>query len=137
VTGDADLAFYAIDSAGRSRNLDEGARVSLADRLVFVYGNPAGAHRQLTVLGWDGGAVHWYSPGKEGGTSDSLESGPGAIGRRLPFEVRLAGDHRAGRLAIVAGFDVDPADLASRLRTGKALDPRVRTVDVEIVAGAQ
>ncbi len=127
-----EVTFLATDTNGARRDVRERGTVFLDERLGFKYGNPAGRHRTLTVLGWDGERIHWYYPEAEGGAPFQVESGAMAV--RLPFDIALRPDHRPGRLTVVGAFDVDPAALAAELRSGET--PRgASAVSVEIEEG--
>jgi len=118
----AAVALLATGPDGGTRNLRGEPTVSRSERLGFRYGNPAGAHATLTILGWDGEQVHWYYPERPGGAAVRLDKGPDARGVRLPFDIALHDEHRPGALTVVAGFDLDPETLAGWLRDGRALD---------------
>ncbi|MEZ4467574.1 MAG: hypothetical protein R3F43_24805 [bacterium] len=113
----ADVALLATDADGRRRDVADGAHLRPTDRLGVVYGNPAGAHRTLVILGRGADRTHWYYPEGPGQPAQPITSGQAARGVRLPFDVQLD-DHPPGPLRIVAAFDADPAAVAAALAAG-------------------
>lgn len=129
------VALVAVDAAGVRRDLASGARATLSDQLGFRYGNTSGARRTLSILGWNGGHVHWYYPESAAGAPIALESGQAARAVRLPFDIALAERHVAGPLTVVAGFDLDPRSIARALESGedpRALGPNVEVIELEL-----
>jgi hypothetical protein len=104
------------------RVAEDGHTVTLGARLGFRYGNVTGAAKTITVLAYDGARVHWFYPEKTGDPAQELKSGKDAVNVRLPYDIVLDAEHRAGALTIAAGFDVDPVALASRLKSGRVDD---------------
>lgn len=130
----AEVALLVTDAAGHRRDLTAGARVAPTDRLGVVYGNLAGAHRTLVVLGLAGGQVQWYHPERAGLPGVALLAGPDARARRLPVDVGLE-DHPPGPLRIVAAFDAAPDAVAAALQAGDPIPgARVQTWDVTVEA---
>lgn len=97
----------------------DGHRVDLGGRIGFRYGNVSGRAKTITVLGWDGRRLHWYYPEKAGAAAHSIEGGASAVNRRLPDDILLDGEHRAGPLTVAVGFDVVPDELARQLEQSK------------------
>jgi hypothetical protein len=128
----ADLTVVAVDSTSRTRELMDGDRVGVNERVGFRYGNPAGRFSTLTVLGWDGERVHWYYPEKAGGAPARIAAGEKALSIRLPFDVKLD-DHRPGPLWVVSAFDEDPDALARRVRREGPPEASERTGLVKLV----
>ncbi|MEQ9500203.1 MAG: hypothetical protein RIT81_25235 [Deltaproteobacteria bacterium] len=112
--GVASVALIATSTAGARRDLREGDEIRRGERLGFRYGNP-GDHRTLTVLGWDGYKVRWFYPERASGAAAEIE--PGALNRRLPFDVVIDEDFQEGPLEIRAAFDADPDAMAERMRS--------------------
>ncbi len=112
--GVASVALIATSTAGARRDLREGDTIRRGERLGFRYGNP-GDHRTLTVLGWDKDEVHWFYPERASGAPAEIE--PGALNRRLPFDV-VIDEELDGWLEVIAAFDADPDAMAERLRSG-------------------
>ncbi|MEQ9498056.1 MAG: hypothetical protein RIT81_14390 [Deltaproteobacteria bacterium] len=106
------------------RVTDDGQSVALGARLGFRYGNVAGAAKTITVLAYDGARLHWFYPEKAGEPAQALETGEDAVNVRLPYDIVLDDEHRAGELTIAIGFDVEPVELASRLKAGEIGDTR-------------
>jgi hypothetical protein len=131
----AELTMIATSSTGARRDVRSGDKLLLTDRIGFKYGNPDGAFRTISVLGFDGQTIHWYYPERAGGAAQPIERTT-AIGTRLPFDVELAGDHRPGRLKIVAGFDADPNALALMLQRGES-PKNAQVIDVEVLGGVK
>ena len=115
----AAFVLRATTPDGLTTELSDGDHVPLNARLGFVYGNAKGTAKTLTVLGWDGTTVHWYYPEKPGQPAPPIQAGPESRGTRLPFDVQLSPDHRAGPLTVVAAFDTDPQQLAAELRADR------------------
>ncbi len=130
VVSTAEVTYLATDTQGNRRDLRPGDTIQIGERLGFKYGDPDGTHRTLTVLAWDNQDVHWFypdGPGKPAFTlSDDL-----AVGVRMPFDIELDGDFKAGELTIVAVFDLEPGAAASALRTG-ALE-EANTIRIKVV----
>jgi len=113
----ASVAFLVTTAKGREV-LGDGAEVPLSAQLGFRYGNPDGDVDTLTILGYDGEQVFWYYPEAPGKPAFGVKRGPEAINARLPFDIRLAERHRAGKLQLFAAFDVEPEALAQRIEAG-------------------
>ena len=129
---EASVSFLRSDATGRAV-LDPGAEVPLSAQLGFRYGNPAGEARTLTVLGFDGDKIYWYYPETADGAPVELAQGPGAVSKRLPFDIRLEERHRPGPLDLYAAFDVEPAALAAAIRSGSPPEGTVH-LNVQLVA---
>ena len=123
-----EVIVLAHDAAGTRRTLSAGASVRPTDRLGFVYGNPAGVHRTLTVLGWDGARVHWYYPERLGDPPVAVRPERSV---RLPFDVGLE-DHSPGPLTVVAVFDTDPQALARDL-AASGPPPHAHVLVLEVI----
>lgn len=125
------------DDPGSRRVLVEGDEVPIGARLGFRYGNPTGEAKTITILGWDRRRVHWYYPETADGAPQPLRSGSDVVAERLPFDVLLDGAHRAGRLELWMGFDVAPAALATRAKSGRPPTSKMRRLTFNLVEAAK
>jgi hypothetical protein len=128
----AEVSLLATDAAGARRDLASGDRLRTTDRLGFRYGNPAGEHRTLTIVGWDGAKVHWYHPESPRDAAPAIKAGPEAIAVRMPFDVELS-DHAPGKLVVMAAFDLDPK-LAEEKLASKTRDRGTFFFELEVEA---
>ncbi len=122
----ADVALLAVNSSGL-RDLRDGDSLTIGDRIAFRYGNVEGRHKNLTVLAWDGIKVRWFYPEAEGGAPIAIRSGPAARNIRLPFDIKIGGNYRAGKLIVVAAFDTPPSKLAAALKAEQGGAPRAES----------
>ncbi len=115
----ADVALLAIGPDGK-RDLRTGDTIRPGEQIGFKYGNTEGAHRTLTIAGWDGRRMHWYYPESAAGAAEVIRGGDDAKSVRLAFDIKVDDDYQPGALRIVAAFDASPADVEAALR---AKDP--------------
>ncbi len=125
------LTLLASDRAGR-RVLKRKDRIELGGRLGFRYGNPKGKARTLSILAWDGARLHWFYPDSADGRPYVLEFGESAVNLRLPFDIVLDENFRAGRLQVAMGFDVAPKQVAERLKSGKLKGDKITIYDLKL-----
>jgi hypothetical protein len=112
------LKIFAVDPAGKEREIRNGAKVKLDERIRFTYDNPGPKPRTLVLFGFDGSAVHWYYPKTRDGAPLAIPGGD--RNKAVPVEVALAGTHNVGSLVIGAGLDVDPQEFQEALTNGRS-----------------
>ncbi len=125
------IALIAIQGSTR-RDLKSGDRLQPSDQIGFVYSNPQGEHRTLTILGLQAGRILWLYPESGDLPATKVAHGPKTIAIRLPFDEDLS-DHPLGPLQIVAGFDISPQDLADDVKEGR-LPKSVTSFDFTITS---
>lgn len=119
----AEVTMLAIQK-GQRRDIRSGDTMMLSEKIGFKYGNPLSEVQTLTLLGWDGSALHWYYPESPEGAPHRLKQGALAMGVRLPFDIHLQDKHKLGTLVVAAAFDSDPKAIAKTLRSGTLMESK-------------
>ncbi|MEQ9498553.1 MAG: hypothetical protein RIT81_16880 [Deltaproteobacteria bacterium] len=120
---EASVSLLVTDAGGRTRVVFDGGQLGTDERLGFRYGDPAGHHATLTIVGYDGQRVHWYYPERSGDTGFPVEAGARSV--RMKEDIELD-DHRPGMLRVAVAFDAAPVEVAEALAAGRT--PKGATV---------